>query len=49
MSTESTLKWRRLKWAGSVIRMEDNRLLKIMMFGELEGGQRRQGGQPRYG
>jgi hypothetical protein len=45
VSMEVTLKWRRLKWAGEVMRMKDNRLPKIMMFGELEGGTRSQGGQ----
>jgi hypothetical protein len=45
VSMEATLKWRRLKWAGSVIRMGDNRLPKIMMFGEMEGGARSRGGQ----
>jgi hypothetical protein len=45
VSMEATLKWRRLKWAGSVIRMGDNRLPKIMMFGELVGGVRSRGGQ----
>jgi hypothetical protein len=45
VSMEATLKWRRLKWAGSVIRMGDTRLPKIMMFGELVGGVRSRGGQ----
>jgi hypothetical protein len=45
VSMEATLKERRLKWAGSVLRMKDNRLPKIMMFGELEGGVRSRGGQ----
>jgi hypothetical protein len=45
VSMEATLKWRRLKWAGSVIRMGDNRLPRIMMFGELVGGVRSRGGQ----
>jgi hypothetical protein len=47
VSMEATLKWRRLKWAGSVMRMGDNRLPKIMMFGELVGGVRSVGGQIR--
>jgi hypothetical protein len=42
---ETTLKFRRLKWAGSVIRMQDDRLPKVMMFGEMEGGQRSRGNQ----
>ena len=45
-SMETTVKLRRLKWAGSVMRMKDNRLPKIMMFGELAGVERSMGGQP---
>jgi hypothetical protein len=44
-SMETELRMRRLKWAGSVMRMSDDRLPKIMMFGELVEGQRNGGGQ----
>jgi hypothetical protein len=44
-SLETELKMRRLKWAGSVMRMSDDRLPKIMMFGELVAGKRSVGGQ----
>ena len=46
VSMEAMLKFRRLKWAGSVIRMSSSRLPKIMMFGELVDGKKSQGGQP---
>ena len=44
-SMETEVRLRRLKWAGSVMRMSDDRLPKIMMFGELVEGKRNGGGQ----
>ena len=32
------MRWRRILFAGSVARMEDTRLRKCVMFGELVGG-----------
>jgi hypothetical protein len=46
MSMEATVKYRRLKWAGSVIKMKSDRLPKIMMFGELVEGKRCVGRPP---
>ena len=37
-SIEATLRWRRILFAGFVARMEDTRLPKCVMFGELVGG-----------
>jgi hypothetical protein len=44
-SIETTILRRRLIWAGKLVRMEDSRLPKAMLFGEMENGQRRQFGQ----
>ena len=38
---ETTLRTRRLLWAGTLIRMSGGRLLKRIVFGNLEGGVRR--------
>ena len=40
-SIERTLRTRRLSWAGTLIRMSGGRLLKRIMFGNLEGAVRR--------
>ena len=45
-SIETTVRRRRLQWAGKVVRMSDERLPKIMLFGELEHGKRRRGAPP---
>lgn len=46
-SIEATIIRRRLLWAGKLVRMQDSRLPKAMMFGELVDGKRRRGGQPK--
>ena len=46
-STETTLRRRRILFAGFVARMEDTRLLKSVMFGELVGGAGCVGGQEK--
>ena len=43
-SIEATIKRRRLQWAGKVVRMDNSRLPKAMIFGELVDGKRRIGG-----
>ena len=43
-SIETTVRTRRLLYAGQVLRMDDTRLPKIMMCGELNAGKRRRGG-----
>ncbi len=40
---EVTLHRLRLEFAGKIARMDDERLPKLMLFGELEGGKRRRG------
>ena len=40
-SIETTLRTRRLLWAGTLIQMSDGRLPKRIMFGNLEGAVRR--------
>ena len=42
-SIEAMILISRLHWVGHVIRMEDNRLSKQLMFGELASGKRKQG------
>jgi hypothetical protein len=42
-SIETTILRRRLRWAGKVVRMDDSRLPKAMLFGELSDGKRRVG------
>ena len=46
-SIEATLRMRRILFAGFVARMEDTRLPKYVMFGELVGGAGCVGGQER--
>ena len=46
-SIKATLRRRRILFAGFVARMEDTRLLKCVMFGELEGGAGCVGGQEK--
>ncbi|KXJ17990.1 putative uncharacterized transposon-derived protein F52C9.6 [Exaiptasia diaphana] len=42
---ESILVKYRLRWAGHLVRMEDNRIPKALFYGELTSGQRLRGGQ----
>ena len=42
---ETLVSQARLKWVGHVYRMEENRLPKCVLYGELVRGQRKQGGQ----
>ena len=46
-SIEATLRKRRIPFAGAVARMEDTRLPKCVMFGELVGGAVSSGGQEK--
>ena len=46
-SLESLLGRRQLRWVGHVIRMEDDRLLKQILYGELSSGVRKAGGQKK--
>jgi hypothetical protein len=46
-SIETTVRRRRLGWAGKVWRMDDSRLPKIMMCGELDAGKRKVGGSEK--
>ena len=39
---ETTLRWRRILFAEFMARMEDTRLPKCVMFGELVGGQEKE-------
>ena len=41
------LKTSQLRWAGHVVKMSDERLLKRILFGELKVGTRSQGGQKK--
>ena len=45
-SIESMIRRRRLQWAGKLVRMPNERLPKMMLFGELEHGKRRRGAPP---
>ena len=45
-SMESMVKKRQLRWAGHLVRMDDDRLPKQVLYGELVGGQRKIG-RPR--
>ena len=45
-SIESILKKRQLQWAGHIVRMDDERLPKILLYGELQQGNRMVG-RPR--
>lgn len=44
-SIEATIRRRRILEAGRILRMSDDRLPKMMLFGELAAGKRRVGGQ----
>ena len=46
-SLESLLGRRQLRWLGHVIRMEDDRLPKQILYGELSSGVRKAGGQKK--
>ena len=46
-SIEVTLRRRRILFAGFVARMEDTRLPKCVMFGEMVGGAGCEGGQEK--
>ena len=46
-SVEATLRKRRILFAGFVARMEDTRLPKCVMFGELVGGSDSSAGQEK--
>ena len=44
-SVEALITKLQLIWTGHVVRMEENRLPKILLYGELRGGRRSVGGQ----
>lgn len=44
-SLESLVVKNRLRWAGHLVRMDNNRLPKQILYGELQDGKRSQGGQ----
>jgi hypothetical protein len=48
-SLEALITKAQLRWTRRVVRMEENRLPKILLYGELRDGRRSVGGQkPRY-
>lgn len=44
-SIEIQISQARLRWTGHMVRMDDNRIVKNILYGELCEGRRRQGGQ----
>ena len=46
-SVHTLLKLAQLRWAGHVTKMPDERLLKKVLYGELQEGKRSQGGQKK--
>ena len=44
-SVEAIITHAQLPWAGHVRKMDDNRLSKVVIYGELRIGKRKQGGQ----
>ena len=47
MSIHTLLKKYQLRWTGHVVRMQDTRLPKKILFGELKSGKRSRGGQKK--
>jgi hypothetical protein len=43
---ETTIRKRRLAYVGELVRLEDGRIPKMMLFAELDHGKRSRGGQP---
>ncbi len=46
-SVEATIRERRLLHAGNLVRMDDDRLPKILFYGELDAGKKKPGGQAK--